>query len=247
MDNETKADEAWGAYWAEFIKKQAKAQGVDVFVTEMWDDWNLKGEQHRRTFDHPDLYAFVDTSQNNHQKGQMHWDNFQWAREYLSKNPRPINIVKTYGADTGKYGTDQDGLERWWRHLIGGAAGVRFHRPDSGLGFAPKAEASIRAARKLESLIKLWAVAPANQLLRARDSNEAYLAAKPGRAYAMYFPDNGAVELDLRKQTGTFDLRWIDLSTGEWGPRGTLTAGDWTPVQTPGPGQWAAAIVPAAN
>ena len=243
MDNETKADEAWGIYWAEFIQKRAKAAGVDVFVTEMWDDWNLKGEQHRRTFNHPDRYAFVDVSQNNHQKGQTHWDNFHWAREHLSKRPRPINTVKTYGADTGRYGTDRDGMERWWRHLIGGAAAVRFHRPDSGLGFSSKAEASIRVARKLESLIKLWDVDPANHLLRAREPNEAYLAANPGRAYAIYFPDGGAVELDLRNHSGSFEVRWIDVETGEWGLRRTLAGGDWATVEAPQSGHWTAAIV----
>jgi hypothetical protein len=244
MDNETKADEAWAVYWAEFIQDRAKTAGAEVFVTEMWDDWNLKGEQHRRTFDHPGRYAFVDVSQNNHQKGQTHWDNFQWAREYLSKRPRPINTVKTYGADTGRYGTDRDGVERWWRHLIGGAAAVRFHRPDSGLGFSSPAEASIRAARKLESLVKLWDVSPANHLLRAREPNEAYLAANPGLAYALYFPDGGAVELDLRNQSAKFDLRWINVATGEWGPSGTLTAGGWTRVETPAAGHWAAAVIP---
>lgn len=186
-------------------------------------------------------------SQNNHQKGQTHWDNFQWAREYLSKQPRPINTVKTYGADTGRYGTDRDGVERWWRHLIGGAAAVRFHRPDSGLGFSEKAEASIRAARKLESLVTMWDVDPANDLLRGRDENEAYLAAKPGEAYAIYFPDGGAVEVDLRKQSGEFDLRWVDIATGEWGPRSTLSGGGWARLQAPDSGHWAAAVVPASS
>ena len=49
---------------------------------------------------------------------------------------------------------NRDGLERWWRHVIGGAAAARFHRPDSGLGLSPPAANSIHAARKLESLIK---------------------------------------------------------------------------------------------
>jgi hypothetical protein len=65
----------------------------------------------------------------------------------------------------------------------GGAAAVRFHRPDSGLGFFEKAASSVRAARKLESLVKLWDLKPANDLLRDRDDNEAYLAADAGRAY----------------------------------------------------------------
>lgn len=33
--------------------------------------------------------------------------------------PAPLNTLKTYGADTGRYGTNRDGLERSWRHVIG--------------------------------------------------------------------------------------------------------------------------------
>lgn len=242
MDNETNGEEAWSTYWAEFIQERARAAGVEVFLTEMWDDWNLQGEHHRRTLDHPERYAFADVSQNNHQKGQRHWDNFQWARARLADRPRPLNTVKTYGADTGRYGTSRDGIERWWRHLIGGAAAVRFHRPDSGLGFSAQAEAAIRAGRKLESLVKLWELQPAQQLLRERTDNEAYLAANPGVAYAFYFPNGGAVELDLREFPGPFDVRWINIESGDWGPGGALTGGDWRPLGPPGDGHWAAAV-----
>jgi hypothetical protein len=245
MDNETSGEEAWAAYWAEFIQDRARAAGVEVFLTEMWDDWNLQAAPHRRTFDHPARFAFVDISQNNHQKSQTHWDNFQWARTYLAKQPRPVNTVKTYGADTGRYGTSRDGLERWWRHLIGGAAAVRFHRPDSGLGFTPQAAASIRAARKLASQVNLWDLTPALELLRNRDANEAYLAAKPGAAYALYFPNGGAVELDLRGQPGRFEVRWIDITAGDWGSRETVSGGDWKALTAPAAGHWAAALVQA--
>jgi hypothetical protein len=243
MDNETSGEEAWAVYWSDFIRGRAKEAGVEVFLTEMWDDWDLKADRHRRTFDHPERFDFCDVSQNNHQKDQTHWDNFQWVRDRLAGKPRPINTVKTYGADTGRYGTDRDGLERWWRHLIGGAAAVRFHRPDSGLGFSAKAEAAIRAARALESKIKLWDVRPANELLRARDPDEAYVAAKPGEAYALYFTDGGRVELDLRDATGELDLQWIDIATGREANSETLQGGRWVELQTPAGGQWAAALV----
>lgn len=245
IDNETSGDETWAAYWAQFIRDRARAAGVDVFLTEMWDDWDLQGPTHRRTFDHPDRFGFADVSQNNHQKGQTHWDRFQWVRGYLAKQPRPINTVKTYGADGGRFGNTQDGLERWWRHLIGGAAAVRFHRPDSGLGFSAPAAASIRAARKLASVVHFWELSPALHGLRRRDANEAYLAAKPGAAYALYFPNGGDVELDLREQAGSYEARWIDIATGEWGPRQDLVGGDWVAVAAPAAGNWAAAVVQA--
>jgi hypothetical protein len=245
IDNETSGEEAWAVYWAEFIQKGADEAGVDVFITQMWDDWNLQGEQHRRTFDHPERFGFVDISQNNHQKGQTHWDRFQWTRTRLAAHPRPMNTVKTYGADSGRYGTDRDGVERWWRHLIGGTAAVRFHRPDSGLGLSPAAIASIRAARKLESVTPLWNLQPADSLMRSRAENEAYLAARPGSAYALFFPDGGSIELDLRGAPDEFELRWINIRSGQWGSRAGIKGGDWAPVSAPGPGPWAASLVPA--
>lgn len=243
IDNETSGDEEWAVYWAEFIRQRAAAAGVGVFLTEMWDAHDLKSAQHRRTFDHPERFAFVDISQNNHQKGQLHWDNFQWARDYLARQPRPINTVKTYGADGNKFGhTDRDGIERWWRHLIGGAAAVRFHRPDSGLGFSPPAEASIRAARQLAGTVDFWELTPANQLLRDRSANEAFAAASPGIAYVVYFTDGGSVELDLRQSSRRHQLRWMDIGTGQWHGSDVLPGGRWTRLEPPGSGHWVAAI-----
>jgi hypothetical protein len=243
MDNETGADEAWGAYWADTIRRRAAEQGKRVCLTEMWDDWNLRAGHHRRTLDHPKRYDFADVSQNNHQKGQTHWDNFQWVREYLAERPRPINTVKTYGADGGRFGASRDGVERFWRHVVGGAASARFHRPDSGLGLSEPAVASLKAARKLESLVKPWDVTPHNDLVDERSDNEAYLAAAPGRAYAVYFTDGGAVRLDLRRYAGPWRVRWIEVATGEWGPEATLEGDAKTPLAAPGRGGWVAAIV----
>jgi len=243
MDNETSAEEAWGVYWADYIRRRAAEAGKKVCVTEMWDAWDLKADEHKRTLDHPERYDFADVSQNNQKKGQEHWDNFQWVRARVAKHPRPLNTVKTYGADTGRYGNNRDGLERWWRHVIGGAASARFHRPDSGIGLSEPAVAAIKAARKLESLVKLWDVEPANHLLSNREDNEAYLAARPGLAYALYFTDGGSVGLDLKDTPGHFQVQWIDIGAGEWGKRETLDGGGVVPVNAPAKGHWVAAVV----
>ncbi|MBP9900426.1 MAG: hypothetical protein IT579_05640 [Verrucomicrobia subdivision 3 bacterium] len=247
MDNETSAPEAWGDYWAEYIKQSAREAGKQVCVTEMWDAWDLKAEEHKRTFDHPERYDFCDVSQNNQKKAQEHWNNFQWVRVRVASQPRPLNTVKTYGADTGRFGNNRDGLERFWRHVIGGAAAARFHRPGSGLGLSQPAVATIQAARKLESLIKLWDIEPANELLSDREGNEAYLAAQPGRAYALYFTDGGAVGLDLKHAPGRFGVRWIDIGSGEWGQSERLDGGRTVTVTAPAKGQWVAAIVRLAG
>lgn len=246
IDNETRAEEAWGRYWAEFVKERASREGRRVCVTEMWDDWDLTAARHRRTFDHPELYDFVDVSQNNHNKGQKHWDLFLHVRDLLAPVPRPINTTKIYGANGNKFGhTDQDGIERFWRHLLAGAASVRFHRPDSGLGLNDQAVACIRSARKLESRIPLWSLRPANEFLSGRKPNQAYLAANPGQAYALYLPAGGEIRMDLSAAGKGLRAAWINVATGEWGPTVDLDAGTVV-LRAPGDGNWIAAINPSA-
>ncbi len=244
IDNETSAEEEWGSYWAKYIKQHAAKEGKIINVTEMWDSWNLTSKEHKQTFDNPELYDFVDVSQNNHIKGQKHWDNFLYVKRYLSKKPRPMNTTKTYGADGNSFGhSDQDAIERFWRHLLAGAASVRFHRPTAGLGLNDKAVAAIRAARKLESIVPLWTVEPADELLSERDKNEAYLAVNKGRSYALYFPADGKVMIDMSSTKDLLDIRWINIDSGEWGPIQNVKGGSKISVSSPGKGNWAAAII----
>jgi len=247
IDNETSGEEEWSRYWAQFVKARAVKAGRTVYVTEMWDDWNLSAARHKRTFDHPDLYGFVDVSQNNHNRGQKHWDGFLHVRRYLAEKPRPMNTTKTYGAGGRANSTEQDGIERFWRHLLAGAASLRFHRPDAGLGLGDKAVAAIHAARKLESKIPLWSVTPATDLLADRESNEAYLAAAAGTAYALYFPAGGEVRLDLPGDRGPWTVYWIDIAAGEWGPTRQHDGGAAIVLAPHAEGNWAAAIVRGAD
>lgn len=242
MDNETSGEEAWATYWAEYILDKAKKAEKTVCVTEMWDDWDLTAKRHARTLDHPERYAFADVSQNNQKKGQIHWDNFQWVRRHVAEQPRPLNTVKTYGADGGRHGNTRDGLERWWRHVIGGAATARFHRPDSGLGLSKLSIGSVKAARKLESVVRLWNMEPGNERLSDREKNEAFLTSRPGEAYAIYFTNGGKVGLNLKEAPGPFKLRWIDIATGEWNGKTAVTGGQSVAIEAPGKGHWLAIL-----
>lgn len=270
IDNETSGDEAWGAYWAEYIKARARAAGTRAFVTQMWDDWDLRSPQHRRTFDHPERYDFVDVSQNTHQRGETHWDNFHWARESLKAKPRPINTVKTYGADTSAnpkildrikqwvkrligrapttdtaddYGTTQDGTERWWRHLIGGGAAVRFHRPTSGIGLNEVAQQHIRSARLLLKEFDIVRAAPdaKHELLSRRGENEAYLTRIDGEAYAVYFPDGGDVRLAV-SPAENFTVKWLNIAASRWSADTDISGNKSVRLKTPGSGQWLALV-----
>ncbi|PQO42647.1 hypothetical protein [Blastopirellula marina] len=221
IDNETAAEPQWGAYWAKLIQKRASAAGKSVPTTEMWDDWDLTAKRHRQTFDHPELYSFVDVSQNNHNSGQTHWENFQYVRKYLAKSPRPINTTKTYGANGNKFGhTDQDAIERFWRHLLGGAAAIRFHRPDSGLGINDKAVHCIQAARLVTGEVPVWDLQPAMQDLTGNEPNECYAAAtQGGGTVVLFFPKNDQPRQitwkPSAKQPTHWQVTWIDIDQGQ--------------------------------
>lgn len=245
IDNESGGEEAWAVYWADFIRDGAQRAGTEACVTQMWSALRLDDPIHRRTFDHPQRYCFVDISQVTHQRGQEHWDQLLEARESLGRRPRPMNSVKIYGEDGGRYGNSRDGIERWWRQLIGGAASVRFHRPSDpdSPAWGQKMESSVRSSRKLAALVNLWDLVPANELLRDRDPNEVYATARPGDAYALYFPDGGDVELDLRRHRAEFELRWIDINTAKETQPAMLSGGRWVRLRPPSSGHWAAAII----
>lgn len=239
IDNETAAEPTWGEYWATLIKKRATEAGQSVPITEMWDDWDLHAERHRQTFDHPETYSFVDVSQNNHNKQQKHWDNFQYVRDYLSKSPRPINTTKTYGADGNKFGhNDQDAIERFWRHLLGGAASIRFHRPDSGLGINDKAVACIQAARLVTDEVPPWTYLPATDKLAETRPNEAYAAAtNDGQQLVLYFPQSDS-ERHVRWQSGAksdqWDVTWIDIDAGKQLSTESISGNTFSPPKSAG-------------
>jgi hypothetical protein len=249
MDNETSATAEWGIFWARYIREKADQAGVRVQMTEMWDAWDVKHEQHRRTLDNPELYAFVDISQNNHNKGQEHWDNLQWVREYVSARPRPLNHVKIYGADTGRYGNDRDAIERFWRSLIGGAASIRFHRPPTGLGLNEKAQACLRSASLLLSDFDVRQAQPdaSSRLLKNRQPNQAYLAFITGEQYALYFPDGGWIDLDLSGVPGNFQLRWLDVMESRWLKGPSQRGGRLVRLNSPEKGHWVALLSKSAE
>jgi len=216
MDNETSVTPEWGKYWSEYIKARAKEAGVKVHTTEMWDAWDLSDQMHSATFDHLETYSFVDISQNNHQKGQPHWDNAQKQRARIAASKRPLNNTKIYGADTGRFGNDRDGMERFWRNIFGGLASARFHRPDSGLGLNEKAQANIRSLRMVTDKMDVFTCRPHNDLLAERQENEAYCLANPGKEYAVYFTDGGQVGLDVGAMARPVTVRWLDIMKCRW-------------------------------
>ncbi len=242
IDNETKAEPEWGEYWARLIRARASEAGKSVHVTEMWDAWNLQSDEHKQTFDRPELYSFVDVSQNNHNSGTKHWENFRHVRDYLSSQPRPINTTKTYGADGNKFGhTDQDAVERFWRHLLGGAASARFHRPDSGIGLNDKAVNCLKAARLVEGLIPFWDLKPAMDRIVRLDGTQAYVAEAEERGLVILFPKGNWARIRRSGFEGGY-LTWVSIDEGLVKESVLLGEGDVLRLTPPADGNWVAVV-----
>lgn len=243
ISNETNGSPLWGEYWAQFLKDKADEYGRGIEVTEMWDAWDLADEEHEHTFNNPDLYTFVDISQNSHQRDQTHWDNMQAAREMLSDQPRPMNTVKIYGGTPHGHSTEE-GTIRLWRNIFGGLASSRFHRPESGTGLSDLALTHLRSAYMLLNEIDIFHSKPVNELLSEREENEAYSISAPDSKYTVYFPDGGSVMLDATDIGESYTVRWLNIMESEWEEPVIRELTSGISLSAPGEGQWAALIQP---
>jgi len=243
MDNETSVTADWGRYWANYIRKQAGLEGKKVHTTQMWDPWDLSHPFHAETFDNPDIYTFVDISQNNHQSADDHWNNGLATMEKLRQtgNLRPANNVKIYGNDGGAHKTTRDGIENFVKNVLMGCASARFHRPTSGQGLNETAQSVIRSVRDLTNRMDFFNGKPDNSLIGSREPGEAYCRAIAGKELAVYFPERGSVEIDLAVFSQEPKIEWLNLLTSEWQAPARLERALVT-IAPPGSGHWVALI-----
>ena len=244
MDNETSVTSEWGKFWSDYIRKIARESGKEIQTTEMWDPWNLDHLTHRETFDHPEIYTFVDISQNNHNEGDVHWQNGLRQIERLRKTGvlRPVNNVKIYGNDAGRHKNTRNGIECFVRNVLMGAASARFHRPTSGQGLNPTAQAAIKSMRSYIDRVSFFEASPDNTLLTDREENEAYCRAALGQHYAVYFPDGGSVDINLENLPRKGSLEWLNILEGGWSKPIEITGDQWSRLECPGEGHWLALI-----
>jgi hypothetical protein len=169
MNNETGEDVEWSDFWAHYVRAQAAKAGKRIETAEMRRSGNITTPDHRHMIENPDLYTFLDISQNNTQRGQLHWNRIQQVRAMVKDQPRPLNNNKIYTFDPDPH----IALERWWRNILSGCASARFHRPHPlegegdherfthvGLGLSPLAQAHIRSARILTDAMGWPAIEP---------------------------------------------------------------------------------------
>ncbi len=241
MNNETREPNEWGEYWAGYILSKADERGIQIELTDMQDAHNVTDESVARMMD-SDVFTFVDISQNNFQTGDLHWERIQYIRNYLKDNPKPITNIKVYGSDyispAEFWGTSQDGIERFWRNLLGGSSSARFHRPDWGTGLSKVAQTHIRSAAMFAEKMDIFNSRPANDLFVTRTPGSAFMMANPGRLYAVYFPDGGEAEIVLEGNARFVQVQWLDIESSWWGGGGTSQTEETLTISPPGEGHW---------
>jgi hypothetical protein len=239
MDNETSVTSDWGKFWAKYIQKKAKEAGKTVHTTEMWDPHDLSHPFHAETFDNPEIFTFVDISQNNHKSSDEHWNNgiTQLRRLETIGAIRPANNVKIYGNDGGKHKTTRDAIENFVQNVLMGCASARFHRPTSGQGINELAMAVISSMRQLTDTMIFFEGRAANDLLTGREDGEAYCRAIDNVEYAIYFPEGGEVSLDLSGFRGDPSLIWLNVLESTWSEKQALENGA-VELKAPGNEHW---------
>ncbi|MEQ9218328.1 MAG: hypothetical protein RLO17_09815 [Cyclobacteriaceae bacterium] len=243
MDNETSVNADWGRFWAAYIKKAAQLRDKTVYCTEMWDPHELDHAFHFETFDHPEIYDFVDISQNNHNTGQKHWDNALAQIDRLKSlgHLRPVNNVKIYGSATRRFTSDEEGIENFIQNVFAGCASVRFHRPPSGIGLNAQAQAVVKSVREATDKIDWFGAKPSNELLEDREENEAYCRSN-GTEYALYFNNGGEISLNTGTST-SLSIEWVDVMNNRWTePKSLPITNHKATVTSPGKGDWIAII-----
>jgi len=240
IDNETSVSSDWGYYWAEYVQKKAFESGKRVYITEMWDPWDLSHPFHNETFDNPEIFGFVDISQNNHITGEDHWINGlkQLNRLKVINAVRPANNVKVYGNDGGRHKSTRNGIESFIQNAFMGCASTRFHRPASGQGLNEMAQHVISSIRSLSDQMDWFEAIPDNTCLSGREQHEAYCRRVDGNEYAVYFPDGGEVILDLSAHRGNLNMIWLDVLGSEWQGETQVSNREQLVLKAPGEGHW---------
>jgi hypothetical protein len=252
LSNEIGEPLEWSVYWAMFIRRRARERDVKVQVAEMRRANDINSGDHKFLQDHPEIFSFLDISQNNggsnwERPEQRHWAPVIELRKYIADLPRPINNTKVYGSGSDSRGGQEQALQKFWRSIFAGCASARFHRPPSGLGLSETAQTQIRSMRMLTDEFRIFSTQPRNDLLDNRQPNEAYCLADPGSAYAIYFTDGGEVTLDLSAANGQWQRRWLAIGESNWKAAESFRANDRLNLKAPGGGQWVLVLLPSVN
>lgn len=215
-------------HWIDVMKTRASERHAHIVVSvEPRDRYNnISASDSGET---KSLLSFFTHPKYNSLSGQAYWDAFQKLRDQTSENPIPI-------ISSGSKGPDK--FARFWQNILGGMAAVLYEEnPDSIFGST--ALASLKSARMLQEKLDIFNSSPEkmDQLSR-RKPDEAYMTCILNKQYALFFPREGSVDLDLKNMTGIFEYRWLDIMKSEWRNPMQMPGGGISRTITPGPGPW---------
>lgn len=242
MNNETLEPPEFGEYWAGYVLDWADRNNKHIEITDMQDNHDITEEPVRRVME-SDIFTFVDISQNNFQKGDLHWQRIGFIRDFLKDDPMPVTNVKIYGVDNAPppadfWGDTDEAVQRFWRNIFGGCAAARFHRPPWGIGLNEIAANNLQSLRMITDSMDFFNYVPSNHLLDYREENEAYCMANPGNEYVVYFPARGSVFLDA--SPGEYEMLWLRTHNSMWQEPYSLELPGT--VETPDDDHWAVLI-----
>lgn len=227
--NESSLPHEFSNYWAKFIHEVAEKEGKQAFVSDM--RFIVSTNPYLKV----DEFNFAELSHTNILAGQAHYEKLLEERNRLAGNPCPMNVVKIYGTDDVEWTcSEEEGVRRFWRHLMAGCASARFHRPSHGLGLNGRTKKIIKTARLIQNEFNFFNAEPRNDLIEERDVNEAYLM-KSASKYLIYFPEGGKVQ--IQNEDG-LEAHWFDPQK----PEQKLKGENLKKIGTPDKKQWLAVL-----
>ena len=264
INNENYADSKWREYWIKYIKNKAKKKSKRVYCTDMFDNWDNTNKRivpqnnvtlydhpnHNKAgsiqtvIDHPEIYDFIDVSNNGAQFNEIHYATLYTVYKdiYESDHPRPINVDKIYGGPINATwtGGSRQGAERFWRNLFAGLASARFHRPIYGIGLNEYAQLHVKSMSMLLNRINLFTMQPDPWFVAYKGKHEVYTLTneKEGK-YAILYLDGGEHSVNL---LGKVKIEWLNILKNEWLETREVTLKKGSKISAPDSEFWIAYI-----
>ncbi|WP_158857114.1 hypothetical protein [Lunatibacter salilacus] len=229
ITNESFLSLEWEDYWAAFVQDLAQKNGKTIYITSM----NIVASTGvRHVMNRRNLYSFVEISQNNQEsrgaRGKAHWENVvKWRRilELQEEGAMPMNNEKIYGSRENtnySFGTGTEAEDRFWKNVFGGAASVRFHRPDGGMGLSERARININALSMFLEEFDIFSSGPYTEIDFYAES-EGYALANIGKEFAVYLPAGRySLELDPWLLAKKVSIKYLDFDSATWSEEETL-------------------------
>lgn len=177
--------------------------------------------------------------------GKKYWNTFNRLKTNLSHHHKaPLHTsdfhVLKNSTDTSQ--TPGQQIDKLCINILSGGAAYYLQLPSANKAFHNLTCNTIRAIRKAGTLTSFHKLRPAMNLLYQSRQNKAFMAAKAGRCYVIYFSDGGEVKLDLQQHRYYYMLHFINTKTGKWGDKIKIMGGKKTKIITPNADGWLAVI-----